>query len=307
MDEAPIIEQRSIASCPAIDMEQWLAQVRSLFAGIAADLLPLFDTYSGEALFGRSYIAADIASLPRGARVLEVGAGGLLLSCQLLREGFEVTALEPTGSGFSHFDRMRQIVMDHARSQGCVPALLDFPAERLDVVSRYDYAFSINVMEHVDDVAQVIANVMTSLRAGGRYRFTCPNYLFPYEPHFNIPTFFSKNLTEKAMRKRIFNSQRVTDPAGTWASLNWITVPQIKRSVRRIPGASLALDPAMLVSTLERVVSDQRFAERRSGAVRAILGAMVRLQLHRLLGLVPALFQPIIDCTITKTDAPGEA
>ena len=43
-------------------------------------------------------------------------------------------------------------------------------------------------MEHVDDVPLVLRRVMSALRPGAAYRFVCPNYRFPFEPHFDIPT-----------------------------------------------------------------------------------------------------------------------
>ncbi len=122
---------------PAFAIEFWLAEVRPQFVDSAPGLLPLFDAYSAEALFGRRYIDFDLKRLRPGARVLEVGAGSLLLSCQLIREGFEVTALEPTGEGFSHFDQMRQMVLDKARAHGCCPTILDLPAERLAAVNCF--------------------------------------------------------------------------------------------------------------------------------------------------------------------------
>jgi SAM-dependent methyltransferase len=285
---------------PAFAIEFWLAEVRPQFVDSAPGLLPLFDAYSAEALFGRRYIDFDLKRLRPGARVLEVGAGSLLLSCQLIREGFEVTALEPTGEGFSHFDQMRQMVLDKARAHGCCPTILDLPAERLAAVNCFDYAFSVNVMEHVDDVARVLETVGTSLTVGASYRFTCPNYLFPYEPHFNIPTFFSKQLTERLLGRKIFESQRVPDPSGTWKSLNWINVLKVGRCVRRLSGLRVTFNRAMLVSTLERVASDPDFAARRSPSMRRFLSGLVRLRIHYLLGFVPALLQPIIDCNMQK-------
>jgi SAM-dependent methyltransferase len=282
------------------DCRDWLAGVRARFAASAPDLLDLFDLYAAEARFGRSYIAADLAALAPGARVLEIGAGSLLLSCQLVREGFQVTALEPTGEGFSHFDRMRAIVRACAEDQACCPRLLEVPAEELSEPDRYDFAFSVNVMEHVKDPARVLASVGASLRAGARYRFTCPNYLFPYEPHFNIPTLWSKGLTGKLLWGRIAGCQRVTDPEGTWASLNWITVPQVRRCVRRLEGLRVAFDRRLLVATLERVLSDRDFTARRSPALRKVIGVLVRSRLHRLFGLVPAALQPLMDCSVEK-------
>lgn len=281
-------------------IEGWLAEVRLQFVSATPDLLPMFDTYAAEAAFGRRYISSDLDRLHFGAKVLEVGAGSLLLSCQLVREGFLVTAIEPIGDGFSHFDRMRRVVLEKAHSLGCCPTILDLPAERFAAVNSFDYAFSVNVMEHVGDVERVLANVGKSLIIGSTYRFTCPNYLFPYEPHFNIPTLFSKRLTEQLLGRKIFGSQNVPDPSGTWMSLNWITVLQVVSYVRQLPWLSLKLNRAMLVSTLERIASDPDFAGRRSPMMRRLLAVLVRLRMHHLLGLVPALFQPIMDCHVQK-------
>lgn len=282
-------------------IECWLLEVRSQFVNAAPELLPLFDTYAAEALFGRRYIDSDLECLRPGAKVLEVGAGSLLLSCQLMREGFDVSALEPVGDGFSHFDQMRQLVLVEAHSRGCCPKIIDMPAEALDAVNRFDYAFSVNVMEHVNDVASVIEKVGKSLAGGAGYRFTCPNYLFPYEPHFNMPTLFSKRLTERMLGRMIFASRNVTDPSGTWKSLNWINVVQIKRVVRGVSGLRVVFNRSMFPSTLERIASDTEFAGRRSPTIRGLILLLVRLRLHFLFGLIPAALQPIIDCRIEKS------
>lgn len=284
----------------ASSIERWLAEVRLQFINGAPELLPLFDTYAAEALFGRRFIDSDLGGLRPGAKVLEVGAGSLLLSCQLMREGFDATALEPSGEGFSHFDQMRQMVVDKARGQGCCPKILNLPAERLDAVKCFDFAFSVNVMEHVNDVARVLESVGNSLKVGASYRFTCPNYIFPYEPHFNIPTLFSKQLTGKFLRRKIFESQRVPDPSGTWKSLNWINVLKVGGCIRRLSGFSVTFNRAMLVSTLERVTSDPEFAARRSLSMRRFISCLVRFRIHSIIRFIPALLQPIIDCRMQK-------
>jgi len=284
-----------------IVIESWLDSVRSQFAEAAPELVALFDTYAAEAKFGRRYIDSDLGRLRPGGSILEVGAGSLLLSCQLVREGFDVTALEPVGDGFSHFDRMRQLVLVAAHSEDCCPTILDRPAEALDVVDRFEYAFSVNVMEHVNDVSKVLGRVGKSLAVGASYRFTCPNYLFPYEPHFNIPTLFSKQLTERILRRKIFCSRSVSDPAGTWKSLNWINVIQIKRVVRRLSGLKVTFNRSMLASTLERIAFDAEFAGRRSPAIRGLILMLVRLRIHLLFSLIPSAIQPIMDCRIEKT------
>jgi 2-polyprenyl-3-methyl-5-hydroxy-6-metoxy-1,4-benzoquinol methylase len=281
-------------------MERWLQDVRSYFCLVAPGLLALFDTYEAEAIFGRRFIDRDLEQLPSGARVLEVGAGSMLLSCQLVREGFEVAALEPVGSGFSHFDQMRQLVLERADALECRPRLLNLVAEDLNENALYDFAFSINVMEHVGAVSEALTRVCNSLKAGATYRFTCPNYLFPYEPHFNLPTLLSKRLTAKILRRQILGSQRVPDPAGTWESLNWINVLQVRRIAGRLPWLRVEFNRRLLVSTLERIACDRNFAERRSPAMRALLLLLVRSRLHLLLRFVPAMFQPIIDCRLQR-------
>ncbi len=178
-------------------IDTWVSSLRNHLSKIEPELLDIFETYAAEAKFGRSFIDADLKNLLPGASILEVGAGSMILSCQLASEGYTVTALEPTGEGFSHFEKLRSIVLEQAEIAGQTPNLLFIPAEKLTDKDLYDFAFSINVMEHVQDVESVVYKVAEALRPSGVYHFTCPNYSFPYEPHFNIPTFFSKPLTEK--------------------------------------------------------------------------------------------------------------
>lgn len=287
----------------AASIASWVDALRARFAAEAPDLLPLFDIYAAEAAFGRNYVAPDLQRLPPGARVLEVGAGAMILSCQLVREGFAVTALEPTGTGFGHFERMRALILDEGRRRQCLPEVLDSTAEALAIREHFDFAFSVNVMEHVGDVEQALQRVAASLRPGASYRFTCANYLFPYEPHFNIPTLFSKRLTERLLRGKIHGRAGIPDPQGLWDSLNWINVAGLRRMARRMPQWRMSFDRSVLPAALERVGSDAQFAMRRSPLVRHAIRWLVRSRLHRVLGWAPAVMQPIIDCRLQRLAA----
>lgn len=280
-------------------MDSWLNDMQDHVCVFEPNMQSIFNIYREEALFGRRYIADDLTQLSKGATILEVGAGSLLLSCQLVREGFKVVALEPVGDGFSHFDRLRELVFEIAKVNDCVPEILNQRAEDLSITNRFDYAFSINVMEHVTDVKEVITRVIDSLHDNACYHFTCPNYLFPYEPHFNIPTLFSKSLTENVFKKKIYGS-KLPDPIGTWRSLNWISVTQIRKIIRQMPKLSVVFNRKFLVSTLERVTYDIQFSARRPKWVRAFILALLYLRLHCLVCLVPVAMQPIIDCTLTR-------
>lgn len=287
---------------PPKTIEQWLEDVRAYVSKRAPALLPIFAVCAGEAVFGRRFIAAELLRARPRAQVLEVGAGCMLLSCQLAREGYQVTALEPIGRGFTHLERIRDLVIERATELCCLPSVMDLPVEELSEQERFEFAFSINVMEHVKDVDRAIARIGGSLKVGARYRFTCPNYSFPYEPHFNIPTLISKRLTENLMWNLIAGNRQIEDPRGAWESLNWIGVKEIGNSVVRKQGLRVAFNREFLGSAFERSVSDIEFARRRPQWMRVMASIAVRLRLHRMICLLPVRFHPIIDCSITRVE-----
>lgn len=283
-------------------LDRWLSDVRLYISDIDPVLLPLLDIYIGEAKFGRQFIDHDLKSLKSEAELLEIGAGSMLLSCQLVREGFNITALEPIGSGFSHFHRMQELILVLANKYNCTPKIINEPIENLTLKYQFDYAFSINVMEHVENVDLALTQIGNSLKHNAAYRFTCPNYLFPYEPHFNCLTMFSKTLTEKMFRNKIFNNQEMADPQGTWESLNWINVIQIRKKIKQMPKLRVTFNRKLLISTFNRICNDIEFANRRSKWVSSSIKTLVKFRIHYLIGFIPALFQPIIDCKITRIE-----
>jgi 2-polyprenyl-3-methyl-5-hydroxy-6-metoxy-1,4-benzoquinol methylase len=282
-----------------------LEDIRTSIILKTPELLALFDNYASEARFGRNFIDSDLIKIPCGSSLLEVGAGSLILSCQLVREGYRVTALDPIGEGFSHFKLLRELVLERATELGCLPMMLNQRAEELSITEYFDYAFSINVMEHVHDIKRVIVNIVSSLRPAAKYRFTCPNYLFPYEPHFNIPTIFSKKLTERIFRKHIFLESSVEDATGTWNSLNWITVPKLTEIVR-CHGIGISFNQLFFVTTLERIGVDTPFALRRSKWVRLFILTFLKMGIHRLARYIPVSMQPNMDCSLTKNTSVGD-
>lgn len=279
-------------------LEDWLEELRKYFIASAPDLLFLFDIYAAEARFGLNYIFDDLAGLPSTAKILEIGAGTFMLTTHLKREGFCVTGLEPVGNGFNHFTRMRSMVLERAAQMDCMPILLETSSEELNIVQVFDYSFSINVMEHVNNVEKTVTNVIKSLKPGSVYRFTCPNYTFPYEPHFNIPTFFSKALTKKLFWSLILSNNSWGDPAGLWASLNWITVSQLQSFAKSRRDLDMTFKDDFIVSSFERMVTDRQFAARRSFFIQKLILFMVQLKLHKWLRYIPISIQPIIDCCV---------
>jgi hypothetical protein len=156
------------------------------------------------------------------------------------------------------------------------------------------------VREHVDRPDEAIARISEVLKPGTSYHFLCPNYLFPYEPHFNIPTIFTKGLTWRLMGLRIEGNTRMDDPKGVWRSLNWITVPKVKRFAAKDSTLTLHFDRATLIWMLERALTDKEFAGRRARWMVACVRMAVALRMHRLAGYIPATVQPIMDVRLTK-------
>jgi SAM-dependent methyltransferase len=288
------------------DFGQLISDIRQQIPCDDNDLLSLFDTYAQEARFARQVFDVDFSKLKQGSSILEVGAGMMLLSCQLQREGYQVTALEPFGEGFSHFARLQGLVKEYAGNRHIEPAYMATTAENMDKTNEYDYAFSINVMEHVGDIGQVLQNVHAALKPGAAYRFICPNYDFPYEPHFNMPTLVSKRLTEKIMHKKIENNSELPDPEGTWRSLNWITPSKVKRLCRERLGVNTRFDKSILGVYLERVASDPIFRQRRGNFLSAVATTLSRTGIFRLTRLLPGRFLPVMDCTLVKNRTPSD-
>jgi SAM-dependent methyltransferase len=282
------------------NIEPLLDDVRHVVRRDAPHLERLLEIFAQEARFGREWLTPSLNRLAPGAAILEVGAGLMLLSCQLAKEGFRVAALEPVGEGFSSFSELQKLVLVYAEKRGIAPEVLPIPVEQLDQDSSFDFAYSINVMEHVGNFAVALERVGRAIRPGCEYRFMCANYLFPYEPHFNIPTLFSKSLTEKLFRRRIHANTRVDDAAGVWKSLNWITVPKVVRAVRNLSGVSVSFDRSMLEAVLLRAVGDREFSERRSPWVRSLAKGAVGLGLHRLGKWIPPFLQPVMDCSMKR-------
>ena len=106
-------------------------------------------------------------------------------------------------------------------------------------------------------------------------RHVCPNYAFPYEPHFFVPLLpFVPSLTKALLPRRITET-------GLWESLNFVTARQVRRWARGA-GVEVRFDPGVLAEAVERFLADAVFAERHSG-----LSSVVRVLQQ--LGAVPLL------------------
>lgn len=105
-----------------------------------------------------------------GKRVLDVGCGGGLLSEGMARAGARVTGVEPgeaaVGAARAHLE-VSGLDVDYR--QGEVGDLVPEEAEGFDVVTCME------VLEHVPDPAQVLADCAALVKPGGRVFFATLN------------------------------------------------------------------------------------------------------------------------------------
>jgi SAM-dependent methyltransferase len=254
-----------------------------------------FDIYANEARFGLSVIQDDLNHLDHGAEIMEIGAGMLLLSGYLAHKGFRVHALEPIGEGFSLLRTLQSAVLRHYENNGVQLKLIESAIENISDTERFDYVFSINVFEHIGNIERGLVNSYLSLRVGGVLRVYCPNYLFPYEPHFNIPTLVSKRLTEFFFNGWIVDSARISHAKEVWGGLNWINAVKVRQLFRNNFSKEPGFNHLAMYQIMKRVLDDEQYRERRPGWVAVFLKVMDRIGLMGLFKLVPVTFSPVMD------------
>jgi 2-polyprenyl-3-methyl-5-hydroxy-6-metoxy-1,4-benzoquinol methylase len=289
-----------LRDCRHADIVEFIADVRAAIIPKHPEQKDLFDIYANEASFGFSVIEDDIDSLQRDAAVLEVGAGIFLLSGYLASQGMRVHALEPTAAGFSRFRELQIAVTNHYEKSALQLHWIRSPIEYLTQAQCFDYTFSINVFEHVQDVESGLSNAYRSLKPGGALRIYCPNYHFPYEPHFNILTVINKRVTEFLFKSSIMESSRMPEPKETWDALNWINVTRVRRLFRNRFGNKPMFNRLATYQIFARVLTDSRFGERRSRWVTTAVKALDRVGLMHALRFFPVTLAPVMDFKVER-------
>lgn len=259
----------------------------------------LAEMYLREALFFETTIMNDLETLPRTSRVVEIGAGIGLLSLLVGARGFQVVAFEPQPAGFEEMLRIRRHILDSW--EGPIPAVRFvndyFSGELPPDLGPADYCFSINVLEHVPDTETFLRTTARSVKSGSQLRMIFPSYLFPYEPHFNIPTVFSKRLTFKLWRKRIATAA-IANAIATWNDLSWPTLRKVKRAARAA-GLEPQFSREAILAYLTRIETDSHFLQRKGRAGRYVFRPIAGF-MRFALPVVPRSLLPVIDVRFTK-------
>ncbi len=258
------------------------------------DLINLFLTYQNEAITARRFLQKSLTELNPDAEILEIGGGILALAIQLASEGFKVTSVEPVGEGFSGISFIMNVYIEISKKENLTFSLIQSPIEDCVFDRKFDFAFSINVMEHLQNPYSVLNQIIEVLKINAKYRFFCPNYDFPYEPHFGKWLFFRRDEAFYLQASRAHSDLISIDEAsGLFSSLNFLTLRQLKNSVkdremRLVPNRNA------LYEILTRSSYDLELAKRHPG-ISKITKIVYALKLHYLAKLFPTNFQPIMD------------
>ena len=255
-------------------------------------------TYLAEMHTGLDLIAPH---LKPGMRVLEIGAGIGALGHFLDSHGIDIAGLEPQGGGFDMMakfgKRMCEVCADisgfTAQDKTC-------EALNPQTDGQFDLIFSVHVMEHLADPKTAMAAMNSVLKPGGKMVHLCPNYQFPYDPHFFVPiVFWSPRLT-----KFLFKS-KIRKDLDLWGSLNFITSHQV-RQMAQDNALGVSFKKGVMAAFFKRLKSDTVFKERHKGLVAKCAGLVARTPLVHVLGALPICMTSPMIFTLNKSQETGD-
>ena len=254
-------------------------------------------TYIGEADFYFSILKPDFQAIKKGSAVVEIGSGTGLLSMYIASSGYKVYSFEPQSSGFTDMLKMKELINECW--EGNVPNvdfINDYYSESyFQEKEEIEYFLAVNVIEHIPNYGQLIQSVRRKMNSNSIFRIICPNYLIPYEPHFDIPIFLNKNSTLLLLKRKILSSE-LPDPLEFWDDLSWPTPSKVKKAVNDSK-MSVVFSRQSTKSYLERPFADDSFKERKNKSTFAVIKLISKV-LIPVLSFVPLTLMPMIDCKV---------
>lgn len=234
--------------------------------------------------------------LHKDARILEVGAGLCILSVFLHNNGFKITPLEPLANGFGPLIKTRNIFFDNLLIDKNFK-ILDIYAEDLEKNKHgeFDLIFSNNVIEHIPKFNTALQSMTDVLSKSGKMIHNCPNYLVPYEPHFEIPTLhFAPQLS------KVIFSKKINKNIDVWNSINFITYSHIYKFAKKNE-LNVKFKEHLIYDSFERLKNDPVFLSRHNNPIiRILLLIFTKLNLFSTLKLIPPKYSTPMIFTINK-------
>ena len=191
--------------------------------------------------------------------VLEIGSGtGILLN--ELKEHFPnitFSGIDPNVSGFHNLKK----ITNNLNNDGHNIVVENTDVEKFKSDKKFDLIFSVNVFEHVSDQLQYLINTHNLLNKEGLNIILCPNYDFPYEPHFVIPIIINKKITKFIFNSKITNLEIKENEKGLWDGLSFLGRKKIE-SILKKNNYNYFLDDSIKTRMLDRLNSDNAFKKR---------------------------------------------
>tara|TARA_R110002072_G_scaffold58498_3_gene149123 strand:+ start:1915 stop:2769 length:855 start_codon:yes stop_codon:yes gene_type:complete len=261
--------------------------------GLSAADRDALRTYLGEVRIGLDLVAPFLRP---GQRILEIGSGIGALGHFLAGQGLDIRGIEPSGSGFDLMDRLARHVSEVAGPTGYTVA--DRAAEDLDPArdGPFDLIFSVHVLEHVGNLDAAFCAMEGVLKPGGKMVHLCPNYRFPYDPHFGVPLLFWSPAMTHALHAR-----RIDAHKGIWDSLNFIGAGRLKR-LARAQGLSVDFHRGVMADTFRRLNDDPVFRQRHSGLAGRVASSLTRSPLFKLVEAWPRQWASPMAVTLGKPE-----
>jgi 2-polyprenyl-6-hydroxyphenyl methylase / 3-demethylubiquinone-9 3-methyltransferase len=120
----------------------------------------------------RRVLVKELGIDPRGRKTLDVGCGGGILAEEFAQLGCDVTGIDPS-------ERSIEAARAHARQEGLTIDYVPGSGESLPFPdSAFELAYCCDVLEHVNDVGRVIAEVARVLEPGGLFFYDTINRTF---------------------------------------------------------------------------------------------------------------------------------
>jgi 2-polyprenyl-3-methyl-5-hydroxy-6-metoxy-1,4-benzoquinol methylase len=132
-----------------------------------------------------SIFERELANVPRGANVLDFGAGSLRESFDLAMRGFSVTSLDIDADVLTSYASKYHWpdAIEHrliASPNGLLNGLQEIEGKTFDLITAFD------VLEHLDDPTAALVTLGRYLTAPGRLLITVPNGRTLFELAFRI-------------------------------------------------------------------------------------------------------------------------
>ena len=191
--------------------------------------------------------------LKKDKDILEIG-GGIHLLTSYLNQEYKITSIEPGGfTGFT--DGIRNQIMNKNKLNIHTTTLEEFKTNK-----KFDFIFSMNVLEHTKDIINHLNCCVKLLKNDNSIIFIqCPNYTFPFEPHFYeffLP-FFPNFTFKKIKRQKLIKKFGEKNYESILENLNFnCTYSNIKNENFKIQ----FINP--LKDIFNRILVDEKFKER---------------------------------------------